>query len=80
MKNKSIDLNNHLFEILERLNDDDLTSEELSQEIKRAKAVASIAKNIVDNAALSLDAEKLKIEHGNKIVCLPEMLKNKNAS
>ncbi|MEG0475487.1 MAG: hypothetical protein RR548_07290 [Carnobacterium sp.] len=80
MKNKSIDLNNHLFEILERLNDDDLTSEELLQEIKRAKAVASIAKNIDDNAALSLDAEKLKIEHGNKIVSLPEMLEKKNVS
>jgi len=39
MKNKLIHLNNHLFEQLERLNDADLKSEELQEEMSRAKAI-----------------------------------------
>ena len=34
MKNTLADLNNHLFEQMERLNDDDLNNEELDKEIK----------------------------------------------
>lgn len=37
MQNKLIDLNNYLFEQLERLNDDNLTMEELDREIKKIK-------------------------------------------
>ena len=55
MKNKLVDLNNHLFEELERLNDDELTDAELEKEIKRSKAMAGIASNIVANAQLALD-------------------------
>ena len=41
-KNTLADLNNHLFEQLERLNDDDLTGEKLQEERERAKSMASI--------------------------------------
>lgn len=63
MRNSLIDLNNHLFEALERLNDEDLTKDELEKEVKRSKSIQGIAKNIIDNARLSLDAQKHKDEY-----------------
>lgn len=54
MKNKLSDLNNHLFAQLERLNDEDLTGDELMEEIERAKAVKNISMQIVENASLGL--------------------------
>lgn len=38
MKNKLGDLNDHLFAALERLNEEDMTSEEIAKEASRAKA------------------------------------------
>ena len=58
MKNKLPDLNNHLFAQMERLSDEGLKGEKLKEEIDRAKAVSSIAKDITNNAALALDAQK----------------------
>ena len=57
-RNKLTDLNNHMFEQLERLNDDDISYEELDKEIKRAKAMSGIASNIISNAALALEAQQ----------------------
>jgi len=55
-KNKLIDLNNHLFAQLERLNDEDLSPEDLRSEIARASAITHLGKTIVTNARLVLDA------------------------
>lgn len=56
MKNKLSDLNNHLFAQLERLGDEELKGEDLKNEIDRGKSMASVAKEIVSNARLALDA------------------------
>lgn len=64
MKNKLVDLNNHLFEQLERLNDEDLTPEELEREISRSKAITHISQTIVNNAELMFKAQKHYDEYG----------------
>lgn len=63
MKNTLMDLNNYLFEAIERLNDD-LAEEELDKEIKRSEAVQKIAKTIIDNGSLALQAKKHLDEYG----------------
>jgi hypothetical protein len=62
MKNKLIDLNDHLFEQLERLNNEDLKGDQLKDEIRRSQAVSGVARNIISTADLALKAEKLMSE------------------
>lgn len=64
MKNNLTDLNNYLFESIERLIDDELSDEELEKEIKRSEAVQKIAKTIIDNGTLALQAQKHYDEYG----------------
>lgn len=64
MKNTISDLNNYLFESIERLNDDSLSDEDLEKEIKRSEAVQKVAKTIIDNGALALQAKKHMDEYG----------------
>lgn len=72
MKNTLTDLNNYLFESIERLNDDELNDEQLEKEIKRSEAVQKIAKTIIDNGTLALQAKKHMDEYGEgKNVELP---------
>lgn len=75
MKTQLSDLNTHLFEQLERLNDNDLKDEQLKEEINRSKAVQGIAFAIVNNAKLVLDAARFQTE--NKAKDLPQMLSDK---
>lgn len=63
MKNKLTDLNNHLFAQLERLGDESIKGEGLSAEVDRAKSITEVAKVVVMNANLQLDAIKLKAEY-----------------
>lgn len=66
MKNKLTDLNNHLFEELERLNDEDLKGDALQEERERAKSIANIAQTIINNGELALKAIKHYEEYGKK--------------
>lgn len=56
VKNRQIDLDNHLFAELERLGDESLTDEQLENEIKRAKAISAVAQQINASRANSLKA------------------------
>lgn len=56
MKNTLNDLNNALFEALERIQDCDLNEEQLDTEIKRSQAVTKVAEVIVRNGELGLKA------------------------
>ena len=64
MNNKLSDLNNHLFAEIERLSDEELNEDELKSEIDRARAITSVSKQIIENGALALRAEKFKQEMG----------------
>lgn len=77
MKNKLIDLNNHLFAQLERLSDEGTTGEKLKEEIERSRAVGAIARNIVDNARLALDGQRAL---GETVRTLPAMIGNEKAN
>ena len=76
MKNSLIDLNNCLFEELERLNDDETLShnDNLDKELKRSKAITGIGKVIVDNANVILNAKKYADEMGWETKDMPKLL------
>ena len=80
MKNNLSELNNYLFEELERLNDDETLKEEdeLVREIKRSKAISDVAKTIIDNANVVLNAKKYADEMGTRKGDLPSLLIGKN--
>jgi hypothetical protein len=70
-RNKLTDLNDHLFEQLERLNDDTLSNDQLQVELMRTKAMKDVSTVIIDNARLSLDAMKMVYKNDPDI--LPEL-------
>lgn len=79
MRNTLTDLNNYLFEALERLIDDELDEEEMQKEIARSRAVTSVAETIIHNGELALKAMKHVEEHGlgDGKKALPPMLEAK---
>ncbi len=66
MKNKIEDLRNHLFETLEALRD-----KEEPMDIERAKAVADVARVIVDSAKAENDFIKLTGSKGSGFIPEP---------
>ena len=61
-KNGINDLNNLLFEQLEKLNDAD-NLDDLSIEIERSKAITGISTQIINNGKLAIEAQKLIIDN-----------------
>lgn len=72
MKNTLADLNNLLFEQMERLNDDELTDKEFEREMKKTGAMNKSASNVIDIAGIMLEVTKLTSEHRKTNV--PKML------
>lgn len=72
MKTTLTDLNEYLFNQLDRLSNDDLTGDELNKEIERASAMTATARTIIDNGKLALEAKKHMDEYGyGEKVALP---------
>lgn len=71
--NNLSDLNDHLFKQIARLNDDNLSPEQLEHEIERTKGVCLVANQIINNATLALKATC--VQHGVKV---PDMLQIEN--
>ena len=63
-KNKLSDLNDHLFAALERLNDENLSQDEIQMESIRSQAIVGVANEIIGNARITLDAMRL-VSNGN---------------
>ena len=57
-RNKINDLRDHLFAALERLDNDELTTEELQKELDKAEAVAQIGNVIINSAKIEVDFMK----------------------
>lgn len=79
MKNTIADLNNYLFEELERINDDGLTQEQLEVEMKKSQAIVNVSNAIINNAKVGLDATRMMCEYGRNesaTAYLPKLLGN----
>ncbi len=77
MKNKLIDLNDHLFAQLERLGNEDLSIDELQKEVTRSQALTNVSNQIVGNASLAFEVEKFKAVGMTINQKMPEMLEAK---
>jgi hypothetical protein len=66
-KNKLLDLNDHLFERIEWLTDQDVKGNELTEEIKRTEAVVKVSEQIIKNADLIHRATLSVAKFGGKI-------------
>lgn len=56
MRNTLKDLNDYLFEQLERINDDSLTEKQLEQELRKADSIVKVSDIIVQNGELAFKA------------------------
>ena len=74
IKNTLGDLNGYLFEQLERLNDEDMDEDTLKTELRRSKGVAEVAKQIIENGKLVLDAQKFVDKRNDAENELPKLL------
>ena len=75
MKNKLIDLNNHLFVQIERLMDDEVMEKNSDLEIKISEAVVKVADAIIKNANLTFRAYKYADEWKTGYAKMPEILR-----
>jgi hypothetical protein len=75
-KNSLYDLNDHLFERIEWLTDQEVKGKDREEEIKRSEMVVKVSMQIQNNAMLLLKAKELAVNAGVKIK-MPTMLEDK---
>jgi hypothetical protein len=80
MKNKLVDLNNHLFAQLELLSDETITADNLAKEIQRTDAISKVATQIIDTANVAIDAAKLVAEAGGNYTNMLPMVEGRNVT
>jgi hypothetical protein len=68
------DLNDYLFEELDRLSNDDLQGEALRDEIARANSLTGVAEKVIAVGELTLKAVKFKSDRLDDSVRLPGLL------
>lgn len=76
-RNTLTDLNDHLFEQLERLMDEEVSEERMRKEIMRSKAVTEVAEVIVRNGELAFKVMQHMDDYrkDGELTPLPAMLK-----
>lgn len=72
--NRLEDLNDMLFNQLVRLDKDDISDDELKNEINRSHAMTGVAHTIIDNARVVLDATKFMDNRTDLRSNLPHMI------
>lgn len=80
MKNNLSDLNNHLFSMLETLEDDKMTDKRLEKELKKAQAICSISSQILKVASVQLSAIKTAEQCGLLNKEMPALLATKDSA
>lgn len=73
MKTKLQDLNEYMFECLDRLTNDSMTLDQLEMEIDRANAAAKVAETIIKGGELALRVYACANEAGVKMP-VPKLL------
>lgn len=64
MKNRVSDVRNHLVAVMEALNNESATAEELAATVERAKAMGGLAQQYVAAVRVELDAVRLMDDTG----------------
>ena len=80
MKNNLSDLNNHLFSMLETIEDDEMTDKRLEKELKKAQAICSISSQILKVANVQLSAIKTAEQSGLLNKEMPALLATKDSA
>lgn len=63
-RNKITDLNDHLFAALERLNDEEIRGDQLTEEIERAKAITGVSDKIISSMKVQAELFDILLENG----------------
>ena len=74
--NRMSEINGILYSALKRLNDQNLKGKELQVEIDRAKAMGSVAEQIISNCAMQMKIKLMQQAYSTNAAALPEALED----